>query len=102
MSGCCGGKTILLWPCSGGADVAEIADRAARKLAKEDFGAMSCLAGIGAGISGFIESAKGADENITIDGCPIACARKTLEKIGLAPRSFIVTEMGFKKVRYRG
>ncbi len=97
MSGCCGGKTTLIWPCSGAADVAEIADRAARKLTKEDFGAMSCLAGIGAEISGFIESAKGADENITIDGCPIACARKNLEKIWLTPRSFIVTEMGFKK-----
>jgi len=99
MGGCCGGKTILLWPCSGGADVAEIADRAARKLSKEGFGAMSCLAGIGAGISGFIESAKGADENITIDGCPIACARKNLEKIGLTPKSFVVTEMGFEKFK---
>lgn len=98
MGGCCGGgKTVLLWPCSGGADVAEIADRSARKLSKEGFGAMSCLAGIGAGISGFIESAKGADENITIDGCPIACARKNLEKIGSNPKSFVVTEMGFEK-----
>ncbi len=97
MGGCCGGKTILLWSCSGGADVAEIADRAARKLSKEGFGSMSCIAGIGAEISGFIESAKGADENFTIDGCQIACARKNLEKIGLKPKSFVVTNMGFKK-----
>ena len=99
MSECsCGkDKTTLLWSCSGGADVAEISDKAARKLSKESFGSMSCLAGIGAGISGFIESAKGADENITIDGCPIACARKNLEKIGVNPKSFVVTEMGFKK-----
>jgi len=98
MSECCGsGKTRLVYACSGCADVGEIADRVARKLSKDGFGNMTCLAGIGAQLSGFIESAKGADENITIDGCPVACARKNLERIGVKPKSYILTEMGLVK-----
>jgi uncharacterized metal-binding protein len=95
---CCStGGVKLLYPCSGAADVGELADRAARKLWKEGFSTKTCLAGVGAGISGFVQSAKGADENITIDGCLSACAKKCLERIGVTPTSFILSEMGFKK-----
>ena len=96
MAECCEGNKRLIYPCSGGSDVGEIADRAARKLSQKGYGNMSCLAGIGARLSGFIESAKSA-ENITLDGCPVACARKNLEAIGLTPRSFVLTEMGLTK-----
>ncbi len=58
---------------------------------------MSCLAGVGAGISGFVESVKGACGNVTVDGCGVCCARKTLENIGVNPISFVLTEMGFEK-----
>ncbi len=59
---------------------------------------MSCLAGIGGGLSGMIESAKGADRVLAIDGCPVDCAKKTLEKAGVS--SFVhlrVTDHGMKK-----
>lgn len=94
---CCAGGTKLIYSCSGCSDVGEITDRVARKLSKTGFGKMTCLAGLGARISGFIESAKGADENIAIDGCPVACARKNLECIGIKPKSYILTEMGLVK-----
>lgn len=98
MSDCaCNTGVRLIYSCSGAADVGEIADRAARLLRKEGFAQSSCITGVGAGIPGFIQSAKGADINFTIDGCPIACARKCLENAGVKPVSFIVTEMGFKK-----
>lgn len=95
----CGGsdKTRLLYARSGCSDVGKISDETVRKLSKDNFGKMTCLAGVGARISGFIESAKGADENITIDGCPLACARKTLEGVEVKPRYFILTEMGLVK-----
>lgn len=98
MSECCGGgKTRLVYGCSGCSDVGEIADKTARKLSKDGFGKMTCLAGVGAHLSGFVESAKGADEAITIDGCPVACAKKSLEHIGVTPKSYILTEMGLVK-----
>lgn len=58
---------------------------------------MTCLAGLRAGLSGYVESAKGADENITVDGCPVACAKKGIEKIGVTPTSYILTDMGLVK-----
>jgi uncharacterized metal-binding protein len=88
----------LIFPCSGSADVGEIADRAARMLTREGAGKMSCLAGIGGGVSGMIESAKGASGVLAIDGCSIDCARKTLEKAGI--NDFVhlrVTDHGIKK-----
>ena len=95
---CCGNEAVkLLYSCSGGADVGALSDRIARRLAKEGFGKMSCLAGVGADISGFIESAKCAEQNITIDGCPLRCAAKNFENRGIKPLSFVLTELGFEK-----
>lgn len=97
MAECCSGGTKLLYACSGAADLGEISDMVARRLRDEGFGRMTCLAAVGADLSGFVESAKGADVNITIDGCQTACARKNLERIGVVPNSYILTEMGFVK-----
>lgn len=58
---------------------------------------MNCLAGIAAELSGYMQSAKGVDVNITIDGCKTACAKKTLEKIGVTPTSYILTGFGLIK-----
>jgi uncharacterized metal-binding protein len=97
MAECCEGGTRLIYSCAGSADVGEIADRVTRRLRDEGHARMTCLAGIGAGLSGFVQSAIGADENITIDGCPIACARKSLERIGVQPTSYILTDLGLEK-----
>ena len=85
------GKSRLLYACSGAADVGQIADLTARKLAKEKFGAMSCLSGIGAGLSGFLDSAKEA-ENIVIDGCPVSCGKKMFEQHELPCTEFVITQ----------
>jgi len=94
---CCCAGTVLIYSCSGGSDVGEIADKVARKLRNIGYGKMTCLASIGAHLSGFVESAKAADENITIDGCSVACAKKNLEHIGVVPKSYVLTEMGLEK-----
>lgn len=59
---------------------------------------MFCLAGIGGGVSGMIESTKAASGVLAIDGCPIDCAKKTLEKAGI--NNFVhlrITDHGMKK-----
>jgi uncharacterized metal-binding protein len=100
-SGCCGGgakKTVLLYACSGGANVAEIADRATRELMFSGCGSMFCLAGLGAGIPGMIQTAKDADVNLVIDGCPMDCAKKIFNMIGIANYQYIrVTDLGIEK-----
>lgn len=94
---CCGSGRVLLYSCSGSADVGYIADRVTRVLSKEKVGRMTCLAGVGARLSGFIASAQGADRNIVIDGCPIACAQKGLEAIGVIPEVYNLANYGYKK-----
>ncbi|MGB9597470.1 MAG: putative zinc-binding protein [Candidatus Poribacteria bacterium] len=96
---CCCGGTRLVFPCSGAADVGAIADQVGRKMTREGLGNMYCLAGIGGHVSGIVETTKAADEVITIDGCPIACATKSVEHIGITPKSFEVTKMGFEKYK---
>ena len=102
-SECCGGtakKNVLLYACSGGANVAEIADRAARELMFSGCGTMFCLAGLGADIQGMIQTAKDADMNIVIDGCPMDCAKKIFDRAGVANYKQIqVTELGIEKVK---
>jgi uncharacterized metal-binding protein len=97
MAECCATETKLIYACSGAADVGEIADLVTRRLRDESAAEMSCLAGVGAGLSGYVQSAKGADINITIDGCKTACAKKTLERIGVQPTSYILTGFGLVK-----
>ena len=95
---CCGNKGVsLLYSCSGGADVGALSDRIARRLTKEGYGKMSCLAAVGADLSGFIASAKDAEQNITIDGCAMRCATKNLQNRGIESNSFVLTDMGFEK-----
>jgi len=97
MAECCGGGTRIIYACSGAADVGEIADRVARRLRSDGCAKMSCLAAVGADLSGYVQTAKGADECVSIDGCATACARKNLERVGVSPRSFVLTEMGLSK-----
>jgi len=82
---CCGGakKTVLLYACSGGANVAEIADRTARELMFSGCGSMFCLAGIGAGIQGMVQTARDADLNLVLEGCPMDCAKKIFDNAGI-------------------
>lgn len=96
MASCCEEGIRLIYACSGAMDVGAIADQVARKLSREGFGSMTCLAGIGANLSGSVESAKTA-ENIVIDGCKVACSRKNLERIGVPYKTFVLTELGLVK-----
>lgn len=92
------GPPALVYPCSGAADVGEIADRAARRLDAEDHAWMSCLAGIGGRVSGLMASAAAAPTLLAIDGCPQDCARRTLELAGFTPiRHVRVTDLGLAK-----
>jgi len=97
---CCGGKTVLFYACSGGANVAEIADKAARELMFSGQGTMFCLAGLGAGVAGMIQTAKDADVNLVIDGCPMDCAKKVFEKAGITNYAYVkVTDLGIEKAK---
>ena len=93
-------KKVLVYACSGAANVAEIADHVARQLMGEGLGQMFCLAGLGAGIPNMIQTAKDADLNLVIDGCPLDCAKLIFQKLGLTNVKLIrVTDHGIAKAK---
>ena len=106
MAKCCScdsgkaAKSVMIYACSGGANVAEIADRAARELMFAGCGTMFCLAGIGAGIPDMVQKAKDADVNLVIDGCPMECSKKVFDRHGITNyRHITVTDLGIEKVK---
>lgn len=94
----CGGAPKLIFPCSGSADVGALADLAARQMSRDGHGKISCLAGIGGRVSGLVVSAECASKILVIDGCPLNCAKKTLELAGLTQFEHIcLADVGFQK-----
>jgi uncharacterized metal-binding protein len=91
------GTKRLLYACSGAANTGLLADSVARRLGKLGTGSMTCLAAIGAELSGFVESAKAVDANIVLDGCPTACGRKAFERLGLPISHYQMTDYGVEK-----
>lgn len=93
-------KTVFFYSCSGGANVADISDRVARALMKEGKGGMFCLAGLGADIPGMVQTARDADLNLVMDGCPVDCAKKIFERHGLKNvRHLRITDLGIEKAK---
>ena len=94
----CQPNDILMFSCAGSSNVGQIANLAAIRLAQEGIGRYFCLAGIGGHVSGMIESTKAGKMLIAIDGCPVGCARKTLEHTGFNIDEYVqVTELGIEK-----
>ena len=94
----CQPTEILIFPCSGGSNVGQIANEAGVRLTQNGVGKIFCLAGIGGHVSGMIESTKAGKILVAIDGCPVACAKKTLEHAGFNIAEYVqVTELGVEK-----
>ncbi|MEM2944564.1 MAG: putative zinc-binding protein [Methanomassiliicoccales archaeon] len=93
----CGGA-VLIYPCSGGSNVGQIANEVAKRLATEGKARMACIAGIGGHVSGIVKSAENAEFTIVVDGCQLACGKKSFEHHGLVPtKHVVITDLGIKK-----
>ena len=104
MSECCddckSGKYVLFYACSGGANVGEVADKAARDLTFAGDGGMFCLAGLGAGIQGMAQTARDADLNVVIDGCDVNCGKTVFDNCGVENYVQVkVTDLGIEKAK---
>jgi len=94
----CESSEILIFSCAGSSNVGQIANQAAVRMAQEGVGRYFCLAGIGGHVSGMIESTKAGKMLIAIDGCPVGCAKKTLEHTGFNIDEYVqVTDLGIEK-----
>lgn len=95
----CGGNTTLIFPCSGASNVGQLSNNLGVALSKKGIGKMSCLAGVGGDISGFVVSAKDCDFLVAIDGCGVKCTKACFDRHEIKPHlHLILTDEGFKKV----
>ena len=94
----CKAEDIIFLPCSGGSNCGQITNHVAVKLDEEGVGRIYCLAGIGAHVDGMVKPAGGVKRIVALDGCQVACAKKTIEHAGLKVTDWIcVTEEGVEK-----
>jgi uncharacterized metal-binding protein len=94
---CCGGP-VLIFSCSGAADVGEISDKAARKLTKEGAGSMFCLIGVGGRVEPILKKTASASKILAIEGCNLDCVKLTLELTGFNNVIHMrVTDLGMEK-----
>lgn len=88
----------ILLACSGASNVGQLSNQAVIELTKEGFGKFFCLAGIGAHLNSFVQSAKSNPEAIVIDGCPVGCARRVVEHAEIPIGKYlVVTKLGIGK-----
>ena len=66
-------------------------------MAAEGHGKMTCLSAMGAELSGFVESARGADRNVVLDGCPVACGASIFDRLGIPFMHLVMTDHGVEK-----
>lgn len=98
QAACCSAAPKLIFACSGAADVGNLSDRAARQLTAAGVGKMFCLAGIGGRVSGIMASTEAAQAILAIDGCPLDCAKHTLENAGFTKFEHIrLSDFGMEK-----
>lgn len=95
---CCSDSSpLLITACSGRSNVGQIANHVMVEMDRMGAAASLCLAGVGAGLSGFVESAR-AGKVILVDGCPVGCGKKIFEKHSAQPEHyFVITELGVEK-----
>jgi uncharacterized metal-binding protein len=94
----CATAPKLIFACSGASDAGETADRAGRALTKDGAGKMYCLAGLGGQVPGIISNTQKAGKILAIDGCPMDCAKKTLEVSGFTSFQHVqLRDLGLEK-----
>jgi len=98
MSDCCAQKKVLVFACSGGSNVGQLSNEAAKRLDIEGVGSFFCMAGVGGGIAGIIGKSKEADATIVIDGCDVGCVKAAFEREGVDISKYVViTDLGIEK-----
>ncbi|MEI7832412.1 MAG: putative zinc-binding protein [bacterium] len=96
---CCGKGDVLIFACSGGSNVGQISNDAAKALDQSGQGSFFCLIGVGAGVGPIVErTKKDSTTVVAIDGCNVACAKKALANIGVSADVYVdVTALGVEK-----
>ncbi|GLR64258.1 putative zinc-binding protein [Marinospirillum insulare] len=88
----------IVYSCSGCSQVAQLANRVAVYLDRNQLAEMSCIAGIGGRVKPLRRLARSGRPILVIDGCPLRCAQRSLNTIDVTEDHYILlSEEGLKK-----
>lgn len=73
----------LVYSCSGASSAAQMANHLAVRLDRLRAADMSCIAGLGGDVGPLVRTAKSGRPILAIDGCPLRCALRTLQRHGV-------------------
>ena len=91
-------KLPLVYSCSGCSDIAQLANRVAIELDREQVAEMSCIAGVGGGVKSLVNKAKSSRDIISFDGCQLHCVKNCLANHGIeSTHHYTLTDHGIKK-----
>ena len=91
-------KKTLLFACSGGSNVGQIANDAVKALDQLGQGHMYCPVGVAGRLPSFVDTALKADKRVAIDGCEGQCLKQGFEAAGVPlDVHIVVTDLGIEK-----
>jgi len=94
-------KIPLVYSCSGCSSAAQMANQIAVWLDRNGAAEMSCIAGVGGGVTALVKTAQSGRPILALDGCALACVSACLAREGLSPdRHVVLAEFGVKKRKH--
>ncbi len=94
-------KPPLVYACSGCSSAAQMANQMALWLDREGVAEMSCIAGVGGGVSGLVHTAQSGRAILALDGCVLACVSACLSRAQVSANEHVLlSDFGVKKRKH--
>jgi uncharacterized metal-binding protein len=91
----------LVYSCSGCSSAAQMANHLALRLDRAGAAEMSCIAGVGGGVTGLVRTVQSGRRILALDGCVLKCAAACLANAGVvADTHLVLSDYGVKKRRH--
>ena len=91
----------LVYSCSGCSSAAQMANHLALQLDRAGEAEMSCIAGVGGGVTGLVRTAQSGRHILALDGCVLRCAAACLANAGVvADTHLVLSDYGVKKRKH--
>jgi uncharacterized metal-binding protein len=91
----------LVYSCSGCSSAAQMANHLALQLDRAGEAEMSCIAGVGGGVTGLVRTAQSGRRILALDGCVLRCAAACLANAGVvADTHLVLSDYGVKKRKH--
>ena len=91
-------KLPLVYSCSGCSSAAQMANQLALWLDRAGAAEMSCIVGVGGGVTGLVRTAQSGRRILALDGCVLKCASACLANAGVvADTHVLLSDFGVKK-----